>query len=204
MQFRMTIAAALVAAAATLTACSGERNGTPITETTDTAASASETSTMAANNTAATGGTVSNLSEQDKEFVANAGAGGLAEVQMGNLALQKATSADVKAFAQRMVTDHSKANDELSQLATMKGLALPTELKPEQKSAMDHLSSLSGAEFDKAYMDHMVSDHEKDVAEFEKAAAEAQDPDIRGWAGKTAPTLREHLNLAKEVDGKMK
>ena len=118
--------------------------------------------------------------------------------------MQKASSADVKAFGQRMVTDHSKANDELSQLATAKGLALPTELGGEHKDALDHLSSLSGAEFDKAYMKHMVEDHVKDVAEFEKASTTAMDSDVKGWAGKTLPTLQQHLQLAKDVSSKLK
>src|SRR5687767_15977482 len=89
--------------------------------------------------------------------------GGLAQVQTGNLALQKATNADVKAFAQRMVTDHSKANAELAEFATAKGLALPTELADAHESAFEHLNGLSGAEFDKAYMQHMVRSEERRV-----------------------------------------
>lgn len=202
MKHRIFTAALPVAAVAAIIACSGERNGTPMTETTATAASATETTTTLMETPGS--GTVAEVPAEDKEFVANAGAGGLAEVQMGNLALQKASSADVKAFGQRMVTDHSAANDELSRLATAKGLALPTEPKADAKAAMDHLSSLTGAEFDNAYMQHMAEDHEKDVAEFEKAATSAGDADVKGFASKTLPTLREHLTLAKEVSGKLK
>ena len=203
MKFRTyaVIAAMLLA----LGACKKEdRTGTPETETTGTVQSAQDTSTATATTTGSTGGTVSNMAPEDKEFVSKAGMGGMAEVQMGNLAMQKASSADVKAFGQRMVTDHSKANDELSQLATAKGLALPTELGGEHKDALDHLSSLSGAEFDKAYMKHMVEDHVKDVAEFEKASTTAMDSDVKGWAGKTLPTLQQHLQLAKDVSSKLK
>jgi len=200
----------LVALGATLillAACSKEPNNTAgqaETETTGTAQAASETTTATATTTGSMGGTATNMPTEDKEFVSKAGMGGLAEVQMGNLATQKASSADVKAFGQRMVTDHSKANEELSQLATAKGLALPTELAGEHKETFDHLNTLSGADFDKMYMQHMVEDHEKDVAEFEKASTSAQDSDVKGWAGKTLPTLQQHLQLAKDVNGKVK
>lgn len=185
-----------------LAAC-GEKAGLPETETTGTAQSVQSTGTATATTTASTGGTSSALSPDDKEFVTKAGIGGLAEVQMGNLGLSKASSADVKAFAQRMVTDHSNANAELAQLATAKGVALATELDADHKAAFDHLSSLSGAEFDKAYMKHMVEDHEKDVAEFDKASTTAGDSDLKAWAGKTLPTLKEHLELAKSVSSKV-
>jgi putative membrane protein len=200
---RTMIAAAAVALV--LFACKAEdRTGQPETETTGTAQSVQQTGTATATTTGSTGGTASNLSDDDKEFVVKAGIGGLAEVQMGNLALQKAQSADVKAFGQRMVTDHSQANSELSQLATAKGLALATELDGEHKAAFDHLSGLSGAAFDKAYMQHMVEDHEKDTAEFEKASTSAGDADLKAWAGKTLPTLQQHLQLAKDVSAKLK
>jgi putative membrane protein len=181
-----------------------EKAGQPETETTGTTQAAQETSTATATTTGATGGTVSALSPDDKEFMSKAGVGGLAEVKMGNLALAKASSADVKSFGQRMVSDHSKANEELQQLATAKGVALPTELDGEHKGALDHLTSLSGAEFDKAYMQHMVADHEKDVSEFEKASTSASDSDLKAWAGKTLPTLKDHLQLAQTVSGKVK
>jgi putative membrane protein len=186
-----------------LTACR-EKAGEPQTETTGTAQAAQETSTATATTTGVTGGTSSALAPDDKEFVSKAGMGGLAEVQMGNLALSKASSADVKAFGQRMVTDHSKANEELQQLATAKGVALPTELAGEEQATMTRLSSLSGAEFDKAYMKDMVEDHEKDVAEFDKASTTASDSDLKAWAAKTLPTLKEHLQHAKTVSSKLR
>ncbi|MEA2489385.1 MAG: putative rane protein [Acidobacteriota bacterium] len=202
---------AILMLAAALAACNSqtENAGQPATDTTASTATSDTmmTSTMsdtAATTTGSTGGTISNMSPEDKEFVSKAGMGGMAEVQMGTLASQKGTSADVKAFGQRMVADHSKANAELQQLATTKGLALPTELGGEHKDAFDHLNGLSGAAFDKAYMKHMVEDHEKDVAEFEKASQNAGDADLKGWAGKTLPTLQDHLKQAKAVNGKLK
>jgi putative membrane protein len=186
-----------------LLACGKEnRTGQPETDTTGSVQSV-QTDSATATTTGESGGTLSAMSNDDKEFVSKAGMGGLAEVQMGSLALAKATNADVKAFAQRMVTDHSKANAELAQLATTKGLALPAELGGEHKDAYDHLNSLSGAEFDKAYMKHMVEDHEKDVAEFDKASTSATDADVKAWAGKTLPTLKEHLEQAKTTARKV-
>lgn len=201
MSKKLTTALALVI----LAACKAENtSGTPETETTgDPAQSVQETSTLTATTTGVTGGGMSAMSPEDKEFVVKAGMGGLYEVQAGNLALQKAQSAEVKAFAQRMVTDHGKSNTELSQLATAKGLALPTELDGEMESAVEHLGTLSGAEFDKAYMQHMVPDHEKTVADFDRASTTATDADLKGWAGKTLPVLQEHLRMAKEVAGKV-
>jgi putative membrane protein len=188
-----------------LVACGSEdRTGQPETDTTATTGqSAQETSSATATTTGAGGGTISMMSPDDKEFVTKAGMGGLYEVQAGNLALQNGTSADVKTFAQRMVTDHGKANAELAQLATTKGVALPTELAGEHKAAFDHLSSMSGAEFDKMYMQHMVEDHNKDVGEFEKASTSATDADVKTWAGKTLPILKEHQSMAKEIAAKM-
>jgi putative membrane protein len=187
-----------------LIACGSEnRTGQPETDTTATSGqSAQETSTATATTTGESGGTLSALSPEDKEFVTKAGMGGLYEVQTGNLALQKATNADVKTFAQRMVTDHGNANAELAQLATTKGVALATELGGEHKSAFDHLSSLSGAEFDKMYMQHMVEDHDKTVADFDTASTSSTDADLKGWAGKTLPTLREHQTMAKQLAAK--
>jgi putative membrane protein len=181
-----------------------EKAGQAVTETTDTAAQPAQNDTIAANTTASSGGNSSNMSNDDKEFVSKAGMGGMAEVQMGNVAAQNTANADVKAFGQKMVADHSKANEELQALATAKGLALPTELSGEQKKMMKHFGTLAGEAFDKAYMKDMVEDHEKDVAEFEKASQNAQDPDIKAWAAKTLPTLQEHLALAKTINGKLR
>ncbi|MFL6244934.1 MAG: DUF4142 domain-containing protein [Thermoanaerobaculia bacterium] len=203
----MNIRNAAIAAtlAVLLVACSREnQTGQPETETTGSVQSIQQTAdTASATTTGAGNGTLTVMSNEDKEFVTKAGMGGLAEVQMGNLALQKASNADVKAFAQRMVTDHSKANAELAQFATAKGLALPTELSGEHQAAYEHLNSLSGAAFDKAYMQHMVEDHEKDVAEFDKTSTSASDADLKAWAGKTLPTLKGHLEQAKTTARKV-
>jgi putative membrane protein len=137
----------------------------------------------------------------DSAFMTKAGGDGMAEVELGRLAVDRASSSDVKAFAQMMVDDHSKANGELTSLASQKGVTLPAQPPPAAKAAKDHLSSLSGAAFDKAYMDHMVKDHEKAVALFSKEAGSGKDTDTKNWASKTLPTLQQHLAKAREVAG---
>lgn len=196
---------AAAATIALLAACKGENtSGLPETATTVTTDQAiPQTGSATATTTGVTGGTMSAMTPEDKEFVSNAGMGGLFEVQAGNLALQKAQSADVRTFAQRMVTDHGAANAELAQLATTKGLALPTELGGTHEAAFDHLNGLSGAEFDKMYMMHMVEDHNKDIAAFDKAATTASDADVKAWAAKTLPVLQQHQQMAKDISSRL-
>ena len=182
----------------------GEKAGQPQTDTTGSAQSVQQTGTLTATTTGITGGTSSAMEPADKEFVENAGAAGLAEVQMGNYALQKASSADVKAFAQRMVADHSKGNEELQELATAKGVALSAELHGDHETAMKKLKVFGDARFDNAYMRQMVEDHQKAVAMFENAASTAHDSDLKSWAAKTLPTLKEHLQLAQTVSSKLR
>ena len=144
-----------------LVACAAEnQSGLPETETTGTAQSVQETSTASATTTGESGGTLSALTPDDKEFVDQGRDGRTVRGAAGNLALQKASNPAVRAFAQRVVTDHSKANAELAQLARQ-GRGAGDELSGEHKAAVEHLASLNGAEFDKAYMQHMVSDHEE-------------------------------------------
>jgi putative membrane protein len=139
------------------------------------------------------------LSSGDRKFIEKAAEGGMAEVQLGQLAASKASSDDVKKFGQKMVDDHSKADDQLKQLATSKGVNLPTDLDHSTKREMDKLSKLSGADFDREYMKTMVSDHKKDVSDFKSEASKAKDPDVKQFAGSTLPTLQEHLQLAQST-----
>jgi putative membrane protein len=135
----------------------------------------------------------------DQMFVTKAAKGGLAEVQLGQLAADKASSDQVKQFGQRMVTDHSKANDELKSLAQQKNITLPTDVDAQDKATHDRLAKLSGAAFDRAYMQHMLADHRKDVNEFKRESTTGKDPEVKAWAGKTLPTLEEHLKLAQDT-----
>lgn len=146
----------------------------------------------------------SKLSHGDRKFVEFAGQAGLAEVAAGQLAQQKAANEQVKQFGARMVQDHTKANDELKQLAGGKGVNLPTEPDRKHRHEADKLQKLSGAEFDRAFMKQMVEDHKKVVSEFEKHAKDAKDADVKAFASKTLPALREHLQMAQSLNDSVK
>jgi len=141
--------------------------------------------------TTPTGGS-SSLSEKDKTFMKKAAKGGMMEVAMGKMAEEKAQSDDVKSFGKRMVTDHSKANDDLKSIASNKGVQLPTK---------EHSGKWTS---DKAYIDMMVKDHEKDLAEFKEEANSGSDPDVKKFADDTSKVIQEHLDLVKDIQGKLK
>jgi len=151
-------------------------------------------STMSASTTDNSG-----LRSSDKKFVDEAAQGGMAEVELGRLATQKASNDEVKKFGQRMVDDHTKANQQLSQIAGSKGMQLPQDLSSKDKATVDRLSKLSGAEFDKAYMADMVKDHKKDVSAFQHESRSGSDPEIKNFAAQTLPTLQEHLSQAQSI-----
>jgi putative membrane protein len=139
----------------------------------------------------------SQLSAHDKMFMRKAAQGGLEEVELGQLVSQKTQNDDVKQFAQRMVQDHTRANEELKALAQQKGVTLPTDLDAEGKAMKAKLEKLSGDQLNKAYMHGMVLDHNKDVHEFRTESKMAKDSDLKSWAEKTLPTLEDHLRQAK-------
>jgi putative membrane protein len=143
------------------------------------------------------------VSDADREFMRTAAMGNLAEVELGNLAVQRAARPEVKDFGARMVKDHTAANADLTALARTKGVDLPTAPGPEHQAVRDRLSALRGADFDRAYMQEMVKDHTEDVAEFEKASRTASDQDVRAFAAAKLPTLREHLALARDINSKV-
>jgi putative membrane protein len=135
----------------------------------------------------------------DRAFIEKAAAGGLAEVELGKLASGQASSSDVKKFGEMMVTDHSKANSQLMQIADAQQATPPKTLRPKDQAFYDRLSKMSGDEFDRAYMAHMVEDHEKDVAEFQKASTTASDASLKKFAADTLPVLQKHLQDARQV-----
>jgi len=137
-------------------------------------------------------GKSSSLSAADKLFMKKAAKGGMMEVAMGKLAEEKGQSDDVKSFGKRMVADHSKANDELKKIAAQKNAKLPTKEPTISWSS------------DKAYMNAMVKDHEKDLAEFQEEAKSGSDPDVKKFADDTAKMVQEHLDLAKQTQSKLK
>ena len=136
-------------------------------------------------------------SSADHQFMMKAAQGGMAEVEMGQLAATNGSASCVKQFGNRMVTDHSKANDEAKQLASEKNITLPTTTSAKDQSTHTKLSSKNGAEFDKAYMSDMIKDHQTDINEFQHEASSGMDPDVKAWASKTLPTLQEHLRMAQ-------
>ena len=138
-------------------------------------------------------------SSGDRAFVMEAAAGGMAEVELGRMAGEKASSDQVKQFGRMMVTDHSKANQELAKIAADIQLMAPHALKPEHQEAVDRLSKLSGDAFDRAYIQLMVKDHKKDVALFKRQASSADHPDIRQFASATLPTLERHYERAQQL-----
>jgi putative membrane protein len=142
----------------------------------------------------------SKLAPADKKFVMDAAQGGMAEVEMGKLAANQGSSDDVKKFGQRMVDDHSKANEKLKDLASEKGVMVPSDLNAKDMATKARLEKLQGAEFDKAYMKDMVMDHKKDVADFKKESMSGKDPDVKGFASDTLPTLQDHLKQAESVN----
>ena len=157
----------------------------------------SKSSSMSSDSSSAASG--AKLSAADKTFAMKAAQGGMAEVELGQLATQNAQSDDVKQFGQRMVDDHTKANDQLKQVAEQKGITLPTDLSAKDKAEKDRLSKLKGAQFDKAYMQHMVMDHKTDIAEFQKESTSGKDSDLKNFASQTLPTLQDHLKQAQQV-----
>jgi putative membrane protein len=140
----------------------------------------------------------------DRKFVLEAAEGSMAEVELGKLAAEKGSSDTVKQFGKRMADDHAKAADEVKQLAQQKNITLPADLDKRHKLLRDRLSKLSGADFDKAYANEMVKDHKKDVAEFKREADRAKDADLKAWAGKTLPTLEDHLKAAQDMQAQVK
>lgn len=139
------------------------------------------------------------VSKDATKFMKKAAEAGMMEVKLGKLAEDKASSENVKEFGQRMVKDHSAANDALEKLAAKKDVEIRKELHGKQKNTVDRLSKFSGKQFDREYMKMMVEDHKKDVKEFKEEAKQANDPDVKQFAAKHAPILEKHLEIAQSV-----
>lgn len=139
----------------------------------------------------------------DADFAMKAAAGGLKEIEAGKIASNNASSDRVKKFAEMMISDHSKANEELKALASKKGISLPASLPQEKQADVQKLQQINGSEFDKQYMNMMVADHEKTIALFEQGAANAKDEEIREWAKGKLPALKMHLKSAQEIAGSL-
>lgn len=139
------------------------------------------------------------VSSADRKFATTAAMDGMAEVELGRLATERGASDAVKQFGQRMIDDHTKANDQLKQWAATAGLTLPTALDAKRQAVMNRLSRLSGAAFDRAYAQQMVKDHTKAVQLFQREADRGTDAGLKSFASSTLPTLREHLQMARSL-----
>ena len=140
----------------------------------------------------------------DKKFLKDAAMGGMTEVELGKLAAQKGSSEDVKQFGQKMVDDHTKANDQLKEVATKESIQVPDALDSKHQSRVEKLSKLSGADFDKAYVKDQLKDHQQDVGEFQREAQNGSDPNVKQFASATLPVLQEHLSMIKDISKKGK
>ncbi len=138
-----------------------------------------------------------------KEFVEKAAKGGMAEVEMGKLAVKNAKDKEVKNFAQMMVDDHTKANNELKKIASKQNITVPTSIGEENNMMLNDLKKKTGAEFDKAYIKHMVDGHKKMLDLFEKASTELKDTELKNYAATNVKTLQMHYDKATALEAKL-
>lgn len=154
----------------------------------------------------ATNSTTTKNSDQnsDKAFMEKAAESGMAEVMFGKLAQSQASSQKVKDYGMMMEKDHTKANQELMSLAKQQNITLPTSLPTKMQTDYDALQKKSGNDFDKAFVDQMVADHQKVITLFEAEAKNGKNEQVRTWAERTLPTLKQHLEHAKEIRNNLK
>jgi putative membrane protein len=144
------------------------------------------------------------VSASDRQFIKEATEDGLAEIELGKIAQKNAASAEVKQFGQRMIDDHSKANQELEAIATKLGVTVPKEPSGKHAHMVKELSKKTGTRFDHEYAEDMVKDHEKAVALFEKESKKGDSEELRQFAAKTLPVLQEHLKMARALMSRKK
>ncbi|OYW77768.1 MAG: hypothetical protein B7Z37_02450 [Verrucomicrobia bacterium 12-59-8] len=142
------------------------------------------------------------LDAADVKFVKTESAAGSAELKLAELGVQKAERADVKAFAEMLVTDHTQANKELNALAVEKGVDVSAVIDPKHAAEFQKLEKAGKADFDKEFLADMISDHKKCVSKFEAAAKDAKNSDVKMWADKMLPSLKAHLAKATELAAK--
>jgi len=167
----------------------------------DTADSLNKTKDTTSN-TAKTGGIAVN--NDDAKFATDAINGGMAEVELGKLALSKAHGESIRSFAQMMVDDHGKANEALRRMAKAKNITLPDAVDADHHKKIDDLDKKQGSKFDKAYADAMIDGHKQTLDLMNKEAKDGRDPDLKAFAAKTAPIVQMHLNKIKKIDNRIK
>jgi putative membrane protein len=144
------------------------------------------------------------LSSADEKFVKEAASGGMLEVELGKIAAEKAVNDKVKAFGRQMQEDHGKANEELKTVAANKGVQIPAALEGKHKRTVDRLSKLSGPEFDRQYMRTMIEDHKEDLKAFQREADKGKDPDVKQFASKYVPMIKNHSEMAQTTGNQLK
>ena len=135
----------------------------------------------------------------DSEFMTKAASGGMLEVELGHLVAQRGATPEGKKFGQQMVDDHTKANEELKALAAQKNITLPSTLGEDHREVLDDVTDEKGVDMDKKYLKEMVKDHEEDVKEYTEASVRASDPNVKAFAAKNVPILKEHLSMAQRM-----
>jgi putative membrane protein len=135
----------------------------------------------------------------DKMFVKNAMQGGMAEVQLAQLTLQKSTNDQVKQFAQRMIADHTKMNEQMKPVAQQLGVQAPTDISKKDKKTMAELQGLSGPAYDQAYIKDMVKDHKKDLSDFQSEASSGQDQTVKDAANQGSQVISQHLQMIQQI-----
>lgn len=140
------------------------------------------------------------LQQPDKDFVTKASEGNVSEVKLGQLAMHKANNPQVKQFGQRMVDDHSKAQEQLVKLMDGTNVVVPDHVTKDAAGLYDKLAQETGADFDKNYMSAMVSDHQDDISAFNDEAKNGKSEQLRNYAQNTLPVLQQHLQMAKDIN----
>ena len=136
----------------------------------------------------------------DKKFAKDAALGGMTEVQLGKLATQKASRDDIKQFGQKIVDDHTKANDQLKELASKENIPIPDSLDSKHQARIDKLSKLSGENFDKAFVKDQLKDHQAEIRDFSAEAQSGTDANVKTFASNVLPTLQQHLDQVKDLN----
>jgi putative membrane protein len=205
----ITVTFGLVIAAGLFAACGGAANSGANANRAGNAngsmsANANTNANSGANsNNGSLGNTIAKMAtESPQDFMIAAAEGGKVEVETSKAALTKSQNPEVKKFAQMMVTDHTKADAELKSLAAKKNVTLPPDAG-SRKDDVDALNKTEAADFDAAYVDQMVDDHETTVEMFEEQAANGSDPEVKAFAAKTLPTLKSHLEMIKAIQAKL-
>jgi putative membrane protein len=189
---KMTIALAILLATGGMYACNDTASNKDAVEKADSANEQKEDAQSTA------------VKEDDSEFMTFAADAGMTEVEAGKTAETKATDPKVKQFAADMIKDHTAAGNDLKSLAATKNVTLPSAISEEHQKALSDVGAKTGKDFDKAYIDQMVTDHQKVVDKFDDASKNAKDPDVKAFAAKTLPTLQAHLEHAKMLQDAMK